>query len=41
MKSISNSNSRKSLIEFTKTLENYHEEIEGDSVIKLHIESLY
>ncbi|CAD8121564.1 unnamed protein product [Paramecium sonneborni] len=41
MKAISNSNQKKSLIEFTKVLDEFKEEIEGDKVIRLHIKQLY
>lgn len=41
MKSINENYQRKSLIDFNKVLIDYHNEIRGDNIIKLHIEALY
>jgi len=41
MKAINDTYSRKSLIEFNQILQTYQPQIYGDSIIKLHIESLY
>lgn len=41
MKAINQSYSKKSIIDFTQVIEEYQEQIKGDKIIKLHIESLY
>lgn len=41
MKRINENYQRKSLIDFNQVLIDYHNEIRGDSIIKLHIEALY
>lgn len=41
MKAINDSYAKKSLVEFTRILQDYHHEIEEDKIVRLHIKSLY